>query len=300
VSDQEVFIQSGDIVRGGRQDRTIRHDLVLAVGPGKAPLDAFCVEQGRWQKRGGESAGIFAASGNSISSNSTKRAVQLDGDQGGVWRNVAQQQSRLNINVDTDLRDPASPTSLELTLENPNLKDVAAEYVTALTTAPTDQPDVVGMAFAINGQLNCAEVYSSPALFRAMWPRLLNSAAIEAVSVKDRATDRDVNPAPAETAAFLDACATAEVTLQDVSDRMQLATRDGDKHVMLESRDRSAQGGQWLHRRYLSKLEPAPAPAPAPPRGAQQRQAGGCVDAGLNAALMSSSPGERSDVILIP
>src|SRR5436190_14614829 len=58
-SDQAVYVQSGDIVKGGRQDRTIGVDIVLAPHSGKLPVASFCVEHGRWSGRGGgESAAL--------------------------------------------------------------------------------------------------------------------------------------------------------------------------------------------------------------------------------------------------
>jgi ARG/rhodanese/phosphatase superfamily protein len=43
----EVFVQAGDIVKGGQQDRVLAVDLIVASRSGKTPIDAFCVEHGR-------------------------------------------------------------------------------------------------------------------------------------------------------------------------------------------------------------------------------------------------------------
>src|SRR5262249_5531978 len=51
--DVEVYIQAGDIVKGGRQDRVLSYDLIVPPRSGKVPLAAFCVEAGRRQPRGG-------------------------------------------------------------------------------------------------------------------------------------------------------------------------------------------------------------------------------------------------------
>lgn len=42
--DRALFIQAGDIVKGGRQDRVLSVDLILPPGSGKTPITAFCVE----------------------------------------------------------------------------------------------------------------------------------------------------------------------------------------------------------------------------------------------------------------
>ena len=60
LGDREIFVQSGDIVKGGQQDRVLSVSLVLPPRSGNIPIAAFCVEQGRWSKRGVEDAGQFA------------------------------------------------------------------------------------------------------------------------------------------------------------------------------------------------------------------------------------------------
>ena len=44
VSREDVFVQAGDIVKGGQQDRTIAVDLVVPPKSGKVPVNSFCVE----------------------------------------------------------------------------------------------------------------------------------------------------------------------------------------------------------------------------------------------------------------
>ena len=47
VSDREVFIQTGDIVKGGKQDRVLTVSATLPPQSGRLPIGAFCVEAGR-------------------------------------------------------------------------------------------------------------------------------------------------------------------------------------------------------------------------------------------------------------
>jgi hypothetical protein len=62
LSDQEVFVQAGEIVKGGRQDRVLSSDLVLPPKSSSVAIGSLCVENGRWQKRGAEEADRFASS----------------------------------------------------------------------------------------------------------------------------------------------------------------------------------------------------------------------------------------------
>jgi hypothetical protein len=46
-----LFIQLGELLKGGLQDRTIATDLVLDPGERYESLSVYCVEQSRWSKR---------------------------------------------------------------------------------------------------------------------------------------------------------------------------------------------------------------------------------------------------------
>jgi hypothetical protein len=60
--DVEVFVQSGDIVKGGQQDRIIACDFIVPPRSGKMPVTSFCVEAQRWTQRGKESVRKFSCS----------------------------------------------------------------------------------------------------------------------------------------------------------------------------------------------------------------------------------------------
>src|ERR1039457_752322 len=68
LSGEDVYIQSGEIVKGGRQDRVLKDDFILPTASGKVDITAFCVEHGRWTQRGEESVQAFAATPSAIAS----------------------------------------------------------------------------------------------------------------------------------------------------------------------------------------------------------------------------------------
>ena len=59
---ESVFVNAGDIVKGGRQDRYLVNSLIVPPNSGKIDLASFCVEAVRWSQRGRESAARFSAS----------------------------------------------------------------------------------------------------------------------------------------------------------------------------------------------------------------------------------------------
>src|SRR5262249_792729 len=114
----ELFIQSGDIVKGGKQDRVLRNDLILKPGPAQVPLASFCVEQGRWSQRGKENSRLFSSSPAQLATKELKLAAKYKKNQGEVWAQVSYAQGRLGSSVGSPVQGAESGSSLPLTLEN--------------------------------------------------------------------------------------------------------------------------------------------------------------------------------------
>ncbi|MGH6960072.1 MAG: ARPP-1 family domain-containing protein, partial [Dongiaceae bacterium] len=136
--DRTLFIQAGDIVKGGRQDRVLSVDLILPPGSGKVPITAFCVEHGRWSARGQESAQQFASADKSLAGKDLKLAAKSKRSQTEVWNAVAETQAKLAASVGEEVAAPASPTSLQLSLENEKVAEAVGKHVTALAALVED------------------------------------------------------------------------------------------------------------------------------------------------------------------
>ena len=178
-STDTVFVQAGDIVKGGQQDRTMTSDLFLGPQSGRVDVDAFCVESGRWRQRAGEDASRFQSSSRMLSSKELKLAVRGEREQSKVWAEVAGLQRRLAERTGDDVRSEASPTSLQLSLEDGAVARVTSGYVDAFRDLAASLPDSVGLVVAIDGELNSAEIYASHDLFAKKWPKLLDAIATE-------------------------------------------------------------------------------------------------------------------------
>ena len=251
IYSEEVYVQSGDIVKGGQQDRMLAVDLILPPRSGRIPIAAYCVENGRWQKRGTEEVTVFNSSSNVVASREIKLAAKSAESQGEVWRQVAAAQDKLSSNVGGDVRAAASPTSFQLALENKAVQKSADSYFNALSGIIDGKPDVIGYVFAINGKINSADVYASSELFKKLWPKLLKASAIEAVAEYRRGEKFD-QPAAASVRGFLDDAPNGTEKQKDVTPRIEMVTRESDGSVFFETRDR-AKAGTWVHRNYIKK-----------------------------------------------
>ncbi len=256
LSDHDVFVQGGDIVKGGQQDRVISNDFVLPGKSGRLPISAFCVEPGRWHQRGAEPAKMFSVSTQTISNPDLARAVKVKKNQSEVWNEVAKTQGALAFGVQNRsagqagamaVRADASPSSLQLTLESKPVTKAIEGYVTALQGAVDQQTGTVGFAFAVNGKIVSADVYASPALFQAMWPKLLKSSAIEAVRAVQKG-QKTPPPTASSVNALLANTGSAPTSTLNVG-RVALISREADKQLIFESRD----GDSLIHRNYIAK-----------------------------------------------
>ena len=184
-SDRHVFIQAGDIVRGGKQDRIIVTDLVLPPRSGKVPVGVFCVERGRWVRRGDEPARVFASSTNAAGSSGLKLAVRKTKSQTAVWAEVAAAQDELSESLATTVYARSSPSSMELTLENKSVKKATKQYVKALTDSIGNHDDVVGVVGVVNGRVRSANIFAWHELFLQLWSKTLSALAVEAVGARN-------------------------------------------------------------------------------------------------------------------
>src|SRR5205085_487050 len=131
VSNEQVFVQSGDIVKGGQQDRMLGVDMLVPPHSGRISIDAFCVESGRWTRRGGESASRFDSSTERVATKDLKIAANQARSQTEVWNRVAEAQDRLSANVGTRVNSAASDSSFQLALEDTRVQATAANYLKA-------------------------------------------------------------------------------------------------------------------------------------------------------------------------
>ena len=283
---EEVFVQSGDIVKGGQQDRTLMVSLVLPPQSGSVPIASFCVEEGRWSARGREDAKNFSTAAAAVPSREMKIAMKaplptaaagepaLSADpsqrparitgvhsapsetglrQQQVWDGVRRTQAKLADRVGAQVRSAQSASSLQLALESEKLIDAQKGYILALKGAGESGDDIVGYVFAINGELNSADVYTSNGLFRKMWAKLLNASAIEAIGHR---SEPAVSPPTIEAVtAFLAAAEAGKSSEKPLNAGVRLETREAEKAYFFETARAASPSAPaaWVHRNYLAK-----------------------------------------------
>ena len=280
--DHDVFIQSGDIVKGGKQDRVLAVSIVIPRMSGRISIEAFCVESDRWEGRGSESKKEFSSSeerivskelkmatngtvsgsgtasgsgsgsgtGNGIAPGDVAESVTVNGARGSqsqVWKEVANSQKNISANMTVDVTVNSSASSLQLSLENKKLKKATEDFAKQFADMAKGKKDVIGYAFAINGKINSADIYLSNHLFAKLWPKMLKAAVVEAISLADK-PKAATQPTTGDITSFLaDADRGTKKERQTIA-KSKVITRASKNEVVYEARDKA---DLVVHRSYV-------------------------------------------------
>jgi len=272
-SDKPLYLMPGEIVIGGRQDRTVGQELVIAPDGKPVGINVFCVEHGRW---GGREARAYAGLLAATPARTTPRADDVGGP-GAI--DAFQGNLTLNVNQTTDLANAGkfvgSIGSLnkaariavqsgegqgkvwdEVAAENAKAgvtaqsgtfsgnyaenqsSDRLTGYVDHLAAPIAETQNIVGVIIAVNGQIETMDVFESTPLFKKLWPKLLKSYALDAANTAANG--------PTETSAtrdaacgFLDKVARLKATASDADGELARSRGDSDDVLVFSAHQRS-------------------------------------------------------------
>ena len=171
LSKEPVFLMAGEIVTGGKQNRVVSQDILLAPRSGPVGLGVFCVEQGRWTQQtryfGVEKEMAHAA----LRQNLNAPTVS----QSGVWGEVARKADAVAATV------PNETHYLGKIYEAGEVKRDLDEYTRAIVW----KQDANGMAVMIGGRVAGVEIFGDSETFARLRDKLLRSYAVDAIEFTD-------------------------------------------------------------------------------------------------------------------
>ena len=183
-SEYPLFLQEGDRLQGGKQDRIIIASLVVPPKSGTMTVPAFCIEPGRWQAS--DHGLAFASTANTaLAPKSTRQAAKFEKSQHKVWESVHRQRESYRGYMSAGMQS----SSLNEALDSPQVQKISEEFARALENVLKDQEDAVGVAIAINGNIEEVNIYPNHALLQKLYPRLLQSYGLQATLEKDQAKE---------------------------------------------------------------------------------------------------------------
>lgn len=251
-SDKFLFLQEGDRIQGGNQDRIIVTSLVIPPKSGQMPLPTFCCEAGRWTA--GVQGKAFSNTSNlSLAQPSVRGSAKYTPGmrgQGAVWDKVARDKKEAS----EKLNAPNTNTTLNETLDSKQVKKLCEDYAKALNGLPEKHPDAIGVAIAVNGKIEEINIYPNAKVFQAIYPRLVQSYALPAALEKDKLKGK---LAPAVAAADVEKFMAGEEKAR------RFEGINSDNGVRIRELERQLEAvtafkGGAIHRQWLKKeaLEP--------------------------------------------
>ena len=180
-SDDPIFLMAGEIVTGGKQNRVISQDILLAPHTGPIGLGVFCVEQGRWTQR----TQYFGAEKELAHGKLRQELNTPMVSQSVVWNEVARKADAVAGAV------PNETHYLGKIYESREVKSDLDDYTKAIVWTQ----DANGMAVMIGGRVVGVELFGDSETFSRLRDKLLRSYAVDAIE-----SDNPVKP-PADRSA---------------------------------------------------------------------------------------------------
>lgn len=163
-----IFIMSGEIVKGAKQDRIISNDMILGKDSKLYNIAVYCVEQGRWVKQTDKFAPASV-----VGSNKLRSKVAQKESQSTVWNEVAKKNDSMGVS--------SSTSNYRASYESKAYKEDAAEYVNHFLPVAKKNQKYVGVIIKIDDKVSNMDVFGEHDTFAALWPKLLKSYTQDAV-----------------------------------------------------------------------------------------------------------------------
>jgi len=204
-SKRPLLLLAGELVSGGKQDRVIAKDRIVAPFAEPLPLDVFCVEHGRW------SQGAQFSSAKTIVHPSVREQAAVKQRQSDVWAAVSGGTTAAKPSAAPAPRVPSAELSATIENEAPtqsyekiygsrrvgmSVETIVSEIERKFLkgTSGLKGERVVGVVVAYGGEVAWSDIFASDALFASYWNKLLRSYAVEAVArptLREKASSED-------------------------------------------------------------------------------------------------------------
>jgi hypothetical protein len=176
-SDRRIFIMGGEILSGCKQDRIVARDVVIAARRKGLLVPVYCVESGRWHHVSGE----FKSEKN-LGTYSMRAAAQgaSGNNQVEVWNKVAESNRKLGVRSDTEAYQDA--------FRSEEVVRLVSDVEQKLKDLPRMGRGTTGVIVAVGQRITGLDIFSSPELFEALWPKIIKACVAAMAGYQKDAT----------------------------------------------------------------------------------------------------------------
>ena len=182
-STRDLFIQAGEVLRGGNQDRAVAGDLIIPAPrhePESCMVPVFCAEPECSVPMRDWTPDQFTLFDQLCPSRRLKRELR-HGYQEDVWREITSLRDVVFDLVSHGGTRPTPPYSLWTLIEQLEAQGWLTPYLQPMLPLAESHREATGAVFVLAGKFNSAELYATPALFRQLWPQTLYAMVVEAL-----------------------------------------------------------------------------------------------------------------------
>ncbi len=203
-SDKRVFLLDGEEVVGAKQNRIFNVSIMAPAGK-TIIIPVSCVEAGRWHHRSSEFASAPRtqyAEGRARKMAFVTENMKSDGskrsNQGDVWNNISAKFRKLESS------SPSAAMSDLFEEQSVRIENYVHSFIPL--------PNQIGAVFALDGEVAGMELFDSAQTFRKLFPKLVRSYGLDALSSRKGEGGDGPVPSKAEVADFLKKVAEARVS----------------------------------------------------------------------------------------
>ena len=180
-SKRDLFIQAGEVLRGGNQDRAVAGDFIIPAPrhePESVMVPVFCAEPERSSPMRGGTPDLFTQFDQVCPGQKLKKELRL-GTQEDVWREITAMRDVVFDIVSYNGTRSTPLYSLWMLIELLEAQSWLTPYLLSLLPLAEANMEATGAVFMLGGKFNSAELYATPALFQQLWPKLLWAVTVE-------------------------------------------------------------------------------------------------------------------------
>lgn len=165
---QPVFLMTGEIISGAKQDRMLQEDVLMPAKSSWIRVPVFCVEHGRWTSVSPE----FKSEG-LVVPNALRQKAKMTESQEAVWDEIASAQDRMGITSGTG--------TIRANYEDEEVRKTVNEYVDKFEKIPDLGKTTIGVVVATGNRIICLDLFANNSLLGKLWKKLVKSYAMDAL-----------------------------------------------------------------------------------------------------------------------
>lgn len=178
---EKVFILTGEMITGAKQDRMIKEDILLPPNSGWIKVEVYCVEHGRWTSVSPEFKSPCI-----VVPNEVRAQAKITESQTEVWAKVKEGQDRLGVASGTG--------TVQDNYKNEEVDKEISDYSENLEKIPKLAKSTIGVVVTTGNRIICFDMFANNGLLNKLWKKLIKSYAMDAISGEKSSVDKeDIN-----------------------------------------------------------------------------------------------------------